>query len=381
MINTACTRLDYVNLDRARSMIDQGPFDAVVSLAPENIPYLSGFYNMDLRLLRERLHIVVWPRNGEPVFIVTARRARLMRPEQTFISDVRGYEGEGLDSMRLLADVLIEKRADEGVIGIEGREFPGGHLLELQRKLPHLRFEDAVPFLDSIRAIKTPAEVEVLVKVNRLTTDAIDTAFRAARPGDTEREIAARMQYEFLRGGADQVTAPLLSAGTRTGLWHAMPGDHRVETGMVLATDFGGSLDGYYSDIARTAVMGKASARQREIHSKITEIKHRIVGAIRPGMPAGEAARVGVNAYDELGLEFKWFILGHGIGLGLHEHPQLYPWVTEPILEGMTMMIEVGYSDYPNESFHVEDLILVKANGAEYLTDASRHDQIWELGL
>ncbi len=45
------------------------------------------------------------------------------------------------------------------------------------------------------------------------------------------------------------------------------------------------------------------------------------------------------------------------------------------------MMIEVGYSEYPNESFHVEDLVLVRANGAEYVTDASRHEQIWELGL
>lgn len=381
MINTACTRLAYVDLDRARSLIDQGPFDAIVSLAPENVPYLSGFYNMDLRLLRERLHIVVWPRGGEPTFIVMARRARLMRPDQTFIADVRGYEGEALDSMRVLAEVLKEKGLDEGVVGIEGRDFPGGHLLELRRRLPDLRFEDAVHFLDGVRAIKTPAEIEVLVKVNRLTTGAIDAAFRAARPGDTEREISARMQYEFLRGGADQVTAPLLAAGARSGMWHAMASDDRVENGMVLTTDFGGNLDGYYSDIARTVVMGKASPRQRDVHARITEIKHRIVGAIRPGMPAGEAARVGIDAYEELGLEFKWFILGHGIGMGLHEHPQLYPRVTDPILEGMTMMIETGYSDYPNESFHVEDLILVGAHGAEYLTDASRHDQIWELGL
>jgi Xaa-Pro aminopeptidase len=154
-----------------------------------------------------------------------------------------------------------------------------------------------------------------------------------------------------------------------------------VEEGMVVVTDFGGTLEGYYSDIARTAVMGRASPRQRDVHAKITETKHRIVDAIRPGISAGEVARVGIKSYEDQGLEFKWFILGHGIGLGLHESPQLYPWVTEPILEGMTMMIECGYSDYPNESFHVEDLIHVKAHGAEYITDATRHEKIWELGL
>jgi len=64
----------------------------------------------------------------------------------------------------------------------------------------------------------------------------------------------------------------------------------------------------------------------------------------------------------------------------VHEAPQIYPWVEEPILTGMTMMIEVGFSDYPNDSFHVEDLIYINEEGAEYVTDARAHEQIWELG-
>jgi Xaa-Pro aminopeptidase len=251
----------------------------------------------------------------------------------------------------------------------------------LIRRLPKLKFADAVSFLNSVRAVKTPAEVDVLTRVNRLTADCIERAFRSARPGETERTIAARMQYEFLKGGGEQITAPLLSAGTRSGLWHAMPNEQKLENGMVLTTDFGGLLEGYYSDIARTAVMGKASPRQRDMHAKLTEIKHRIVAAIRPGVIAGEVAQLGRKAYDDLDLEFKWGVLGHGIGLGLNETPHLFPWATEPILTGMTMMIETAYKDYPNESFHVEDLIHIKENGAEYLTDASRHEKIWELGV
>jgi Xaa-Pro dipeptidase len=381
MINAACERLKYVGVDRIRRMVDEGPYDAIVALSPDNVPYFSGFYNMDLRLLPERLHIAVWPRGGEPAFVVMERRARLMQPSQTYIQDIRGYEGEGLDSMRALAEVLRDRGIDGGLIGFEGRTFPGGHLLELMRLLPKLRFENAVPLLDRIRSIKTPAELEVQTRINRLTTDAIDSAFRAARPGQTEIEIAARMEFEFLSGGGEQITAPLLAAGSRTGLWHGMPSQQRVENGMVLITDFGGQLDGYYSDIARTAVMGRATDHQKDVHAKITEIKHRIVDYIKPGMPAGEAASFGIKCYEELKLEFKWFILGHGIGLGLHEEPQLYPWVTEPILEGMVMMIEVGFSDFPNESFHVEDLIHVTAKGAEYVTDATRHNKLWELGI
>src|SRR6185312_5067697 len=276
----------YVNLDNLRRTVDSGPYDAVVVVSPENVPYYSGFYNMDLRTLPERFHFVIWPRQEEPALVVVERRAQTMRPEETFITDVRGYQGEGLDSMRVVSEVLRERGVTKGRVGIEGRNFPGGHLQELQRSLPEVQFEDAYSFLESVRLIKTPAEIETLTKVNRMTTAAIDAAWKAAKPGESERSIMARMQFELMNRGADMVTAPLLASGPRSGMWHATAADIPVENGMVLKTDFGGTLDGYYSDIARTAVMGKASDRQKELHAKLTEIKDRVIHGIQPGMPA-----------------------------------------------------------------------------------------------
>ncbi|HVB65394.1 MAG TPA: Xaa-Pro peptidase family protein [Nitrolancea sp.] len=371
----------YVNLDTIRRTVDNGPYDAVIVVSPENVPYYSGFYNMDLRTLPERFHFVIWPRGGEPALVVVERRAQTVRPEETFITDVRGYQGEGLDSMRVVAEVLQDHGVNQGRVGIEGRNFPGGHLQELQRTLPNVAFEDAYYFLESVRLIKTQAEIDTLVKVNLMTTAAIDSAWKAAKPGDTERDIMAQMQFELMKRGADMVTAPLLAAGMRSGMWHATAADIPVENGMVLKTDFGGTLDGYYSDIARTAVMGKASDAQKDMHAKLTEIKDRVVHGIQPGMAASAIARLGMEAYASVGLDFKWSIIGHSIGMGLHESPQIYSWVQEPVLPGMTMMIEIGYNNYPNDSFHIEDLILVTDKGADYLTDPTAHARIWELGV
>lgn len=371
----------YVNLENLRKTVDNGPYDAVIVMSPENVPYYSGFYNMDLRTLPERFHFVIWPRQAEPAFVVVQRRADTVRPEETFITDVRGYEGEGLDSMRVVADVLRAHGIMRGRVGIEGRNFPGGHLQELQRRLPEIAFEDAYYFLESVRLIKTPAEIETITKVNLMTTAAIDAAWAVAKPGETERDIMARMQFELMKRGADMVTAPLLAAGSRSGMWHATAAGVPVENGMVVKTDFGGTLDGYYSDIARTAVMGKASDQQKEMHAKLTEIKDRVIFGMRPEMPASEIARLGMQAYADLGLDFKWSIIGHSIGMGLHESPQIYSWVDDPVLPGMTMMIEIGYNDYPHDSYHVEDLILISERGAEYLTDPEAHRHIWELGV
>jgi Xaa-Pro aminopeptidase len=372
-----CERARYLDVERIRRAVDEGPYDAVVCLSPENVPYFSGFYNMDIRLIPERLHIIVWRRGQEPSFVVMQRRAEQLTPRHTFISDVRGYQGEGLDSMRVLAEALGGART----VGVEGRSFPGGHLLDLRERLPGLRFADAHDWFERLRGVKTPAERETIIRGARITCEAIDAAFREARPGETERRIAARMQYEMLARGIDMINAPLLAAGPRTGLWHALPGDHPVEPGMLIKTDSGGYIDGYYSDIARTVVMGRATPRQRDIHAKCTEIKHRIVAAMRPGLTAAELAELGRAAYRDVGLEFRWHILGHSIGLAIHEAPQIYPWVKEPLEAGMMMMIEVGYSDPPEDSFHVEDLVEVTETGAEYRTDAGAHERIWEIGL
>ncbi len=72
-------RTRYVNIDRIRDTVDQGPYDAVIVMSPENVPYYSGFYNIDLRLLPERIHLVVWPKGAEPAFVVIDRRASAFR--------------------------------------------------------------------------------------------------------------------------------------------------------------------------------------------------------------------------------------------------------------------------------------------------------------
>lgn len=377
---TNTTRGKYVDVQRIEKTVSEGPYDAVIVMSPENVPYYSGFYNMDLRFIPERVHFIVWPRDGGPAFIVTDRRAGTLRLGDTFITDVVTYEGEAMDSVRAVADVLRDRGVTQGRVGIEGRNFPGGHLVELQRRLPDLQIEDAFAFLESVRLIKTPAETELLIQLAAWTTAAIDTAFAAAKPGDSERSIAARMQYELLKNGADMIAAPVFGAGQRSGNFHPVATDMPIESGMIVTTDFGGYRDGYLSDVARTAVMGKATDRQRDVYARVSEAKHRIVDHIQPGMLASELANFGRKAYADLGLEFKWAIIGHSVGLGIHEAPQVYPWVDEPILPGMVMMIELGYQDYPNDSFHIEDLVVITERGAEYRSDFSKHETLWELG-
>lgn len=375
-------RGEYIDLPRLRRTIDEGPYDAVIVVSPENVPYYSGFYNFDLRGIPERLHYVVWPRGGEPAFVVTDKRRQFLAPGETFIADVRGYQGEQpADSAAVVAQVLQDRGITSGTVGYEGRSLPAAQLDELRRRLPAIEFVDAFAFLERPRLLKTPAEIARIEELTRWTTEAIDTAFAAARPGDTEREVVARMQYELLSRGADMIAFPAFGAGNRTGYFHPLAGDRPIERGMLMKTDFGGYKDGYFSDVARTVSMGRATQLQRDTYARLQAIKHGTVDFIKPGVLASEVANHTRDLYRRHGLDFKWAIIGHGIGLGVHESPQIYPWVDEPIRAGMAMMIELGYTDYPNDSYHIEDLIVVTESGAEYRSDFSRHEQLWEIGV
>jgi Xaa-Pro aminopeptidase len=372
----------YVDIGRIKQTVDAGPYDAVLVVSPENVPYYSGFWNFDLRGIPERIHYVLWPKGGEPAWVVPDKRKNFLVPGETFLEDVIPYTGEEVpDSINVVADVLHERGVRSGRVGFEGRTFPAGHLMALQRRLPQVQFEDAFTLLESVRLLKTPGEIELLERLTGWTTAAIDAAFAAAQPGDTERAIVARMQYELLLRGADMMAFPAFGAGERTGYLHGLATDKVVEPGMLLKTDFGGFKDGYYSDVARTVCLGKASDQQKDRYARLQEIKHRTVDFIKPGMLASEVATYTQALYQQLGLEYKWAIIGHSIGLGIHESPQIYPWVHEPILPGMAMMIEIGYSDYPHDSYHVEDLIVVTERGAEYRSDYSKHETLWEIGV
>src|SRR5437763_15599328 len=104
------TRGKYIDIDAIKRNVDAGPYDAVLVVSPENLPYYTGFYNFDLRGIPERIHVVVWPRGGEPAWVVTERRAAHLLEAETYLTDVQTYLGEEVaDSMNVVARVLQER--------------------------------------------------------------------------------------------------------------------------------------------------------------------------------------------------------------------------------------------------------------------------------
>ena len=379
----------YSDVPRIRRLLAESEFDAVVAAWPENTAYLSGFYHPDMRLLWERMHIVVWPKAGDPVYIVPAPRADNWNgqdsgswaPEESrpFINDIRGYAGEHDDMVAVTSAVLKELGLTGSYIGVEARTVPFKLTDGLSRRDQSVRFGDAWPLLNAMRMVKTPAEKERITATNQLTARHLENGLRSVRPGDTEIELASGITDALFRDGAHELTHTILGGGCRGGQWHPYPQRTTLEEGMLIRSDWGVRIDGYWSDIARTAVVGTASRAQRTRFDRISAVHDAVVDFVRPGIVAREIAEFAKREYERLGEEYRWGIVGHGIGLVVHEEPQLTVDYEDPIVEGMTMQIELGWVD-PTQGYHIEDLVYVGTHETTNLTTPLGSRKIIEAG-
>lgn len=367
---TLADRSAFTNQQRIYDIIAKHDLDAVVVTQMENVVYCSGFYNFDLRLLPDRICIVVWPREGEPAFLVPDRRA-ISDGQMTFIEDLRGYKLlDGVFNphpMEMVREVLSEKGLLNGRIGYEQLYLPVYHADQLRKQLPEADLVSCDYVMDEVRMVKTPAEIEQLRYAAVQTEKAIMIAYELARPGDTEKSMVDTMGYAITKLGADFVFANVFAAGSRTPLGHHLAEDIPVQHGEIIRVDYGGSFDGYVSDLVRMAVVGRPSGRQERIYGKLSEGQREVIDWLQPGQSMREITLKMQEIQKEKLPELHVHGFGHCIGLGIHDRPFITvddDRVTEP---NMVMQIE-HITTEGQETYHVEDSVVFRDNGVELLS-------------
>ncbi|MBI4277130.1 MAG: aminopeptidase P family protein [Armatimonadetes bacterium] len=357
-------RSAFVNRERLQRRLRENRLDGLLVLGAENVAYLSGYYVPNLRLMPYRVHAVLWPAAGEPAFIVPATRIH----PATHIADVRQYPRDGWVPAPVIAEAVRDRGLARARLGIDKRTCPLWHFEALSKALPDVRFDDGSDLLHEVRMVKTPAEVDLLRGAAEATQAAMVAALRQTRSGDTEADVASRMAAHLLAGGAGGVAFTVVLFGARGSLPDPeVDPTARLAPGMGIRLDIGGLYGGYYSDVARVAVLGEASERQRSVYGRLQEIQRKAIAAIRPGVAASDIYGVVERAYRAAGLEMRWGTFGHGVGLSIHERPYIMARETDALETGMVLAIEPGYAEMGVDGYHVEDVVVVTATGCEVL--------------
>jgi Xaa-Pro aminopeptidase len=342
--------------------------DAVVVCSYEMLCYFAGTDIQTQLHLPERLEFLIATRHAAPTLLVCDIEASQVR-SQTPIDDIHQYIEFEDDPASKLADLLTERGAVRGRVGIEGRRLPSAALRTLERALPEIEWTAADLSLQQLQAAKTAEEVELLTtlahSLHRALKDTIDALGASANEHQYGTELVARV--------AQTGALPLFlvfAAGERTMHAHPEPLSTPFRPGSIWRTDFGARLPGgWVGDIARTGVVGPPASEQEEIFAIVRAAQDAAVSLSEPGRPANELYEACRRTFERNHLSFAMPHVGHGIGIGLHEYPLLEPRNTASLVEGTVLNIEpLAIVASRSEGYHTEDLVLVTAEGPERLT-------------
>lgn len=350
-----------VALGRAQAAMREHGLDALVASSPQNVFYTAGTAFVTQRTIPDRLGMVAFTPDAEPVFVYCTIEEGHVKGE-SWLRAFRGYTEFAERPIAALVDVLRERGVTGGRIGIEKRFLAARDYDELREALPGAELVAADAIFDRLRAIKTPAEIEFLARVALDTDAAIRDAFAAAKPGDTELSVGERMVAEAQRQGASGLLHLVLATGPNAHKAHHYPDGTRLELGGLVRTDFGMYWGHYLSDIARTAFVAPARPDQLDTYRRLEEIHQTVIAAMNPGARMAELYRICAQAFERQGLTFTMPHIGHSIGLGAHENPMMHPYDDAELQPGMLMMLEPVAAGRDG-LYHTEDLIEITADG------------------
>lgn len=219
--------------------------------------------------------------------------------------------------------------------------------------------------ISKIRIIKDDSELDKIQTAQNIAEKAYLEVLNYLKPGVSEKEISARLEYLMNIYGAECKSFDLITiTGKKTSLPHGVPSDDIIKEGDFFTFDFGAVYEGYHSDTTRTVAVNHATDEMVKIYNIVLEAQLNALEKIKRGVKALDVDKAARDIISSYGYgEYFGHSTGHGVGLDIHEAPAVSP-KSESILEsGMIITDEPGI--YLPEKFgvRIEDMICVTENG------------------
>jgi Xaa-Pro aminopeptidase len=260
-------------------------------------------------------------------------------------------------------------------VGIEGEHLTVAGRSRLAGILPSkFRLREAPALVEQARMVKDADEVERIRAAVVLGASLFDQALRTIRPGVSEAEVAAEMEYAARRGGAEGMSFPtIIASGKRSALPHGQASEAAIPSEGFVVCDFGVILAGYCSDMTRTVYVGRPTGEAGNLYQAVREAQQAAIEAVKPGVNVAEVDRAARKLLQKQGLG-KYFThsTGHGVGLEIHEAPRVAAGQMEVLQPGMVITIEPGVYIPGKWGVRIEDMVVVTERGCEVLTPTSK---------
>jgi Xaa-Pro aminopeptidase len=345
-----------------RALLESQKLDALLVSTSVNVRYYSGFTGSDglLLVLPSRSILYTDPRYQEQAPQEIAGNADIS------VEIARGSLTKAVN--KTLSKV---KTLGKPQIGIEAAQVT----CEVAEKLAKVgTLKGVSKLVDAPRWVKSDWEVEQIRASVQLNSRALERAMKRFRLGMTEKDLAAEIDYQQRKLGAEGVAfETIVASGAHSALPHARPRDAKIAAGQFLLIDMGASLNGYMSDMTRTFGVGKMPSKAKRYYDAVLEAQLAATDAVRPKAKAKDVHAAAVAVLERYGLA-KLFMhsTGHGLGLEIHEAPRMGKSSRESLRRGMAVTIEPGVYEPGFGGVRIEDTVLVTETGCEVLTESKK---------
>ena len=341
--------------------------DYVWVSSPENHRYITGFNNPDGRVLIGQSETVMLAdfRYYEEAKRTAREGVTVIRPEGRMIS---GYVADTIGGKGKLR------------IGYEESHLTCAELDALKKAVPDGEFVPAGKIFAEMRRVKKPYEIECIKKAQVITDAAFSHIVSVLNPNMTELEVAAELEYFMKKSGAEAISFETIAvSGKNSSSPHKTPENRRLEPGF-LTMDFGAVIDGYHSDMTRTVVIGKADAEMRRLYETVLAAQKAVLEVISVSKANFEMDKIARDIIDNAGYKGTFgHSLGHGVGLEIHEDPNLSPRDNGlTLVPGNVVTVEPGIYIEGKYGCRIEDMVIITADGAEDITGSAK--ELIEIG-
>ncbi|NEW06657.1 aminopeptidase P family protein [Paenibacillus sp. SYP-B3998] len=348
-------------MEKLYALLENEELDVAFITLPKMIYYFTGFYSDP----HERFMALVCVKGKDPFLFVpildhekAARVSQVSciyshKDEQNPYEVLKPLLGSGIARMGIQEEYLNVKRYHALMQITDARQAV-----------------DLEPHLNPMRVVKSAEEIVTIKRAIHCIEEVIRTTLPLIKPGVTELDIVAEMEFRMKRLGAEGPSFDtMVLAGEKSGLPHGIPGNNPIREGELLLIDAGVFVDGYASDITRTFAVGDIGKQCKEIYEAVLQANLSMIEAVRPGVTFGSLDQAARQAISSRGYG-DYFITraGHGFGLEIHEYPSIHGGNEDLLGAGMVFTAEPGIYMPGVGGVRIEDNVIVTANGVEVLT-------------